>query len=128
MSEGIPNEQQINIQFQQQFGAGRSPNGQKIPNSIGVLVLGICSIFPGCICYGLPGIVCAIIALSLAQKANLVYQGNPRAYSLGSYNNLKAGKICAIIGLCTSVLFLLIIIIYFIILGAVLTNLPWGKF
>ncbi|MBK6836429.1 MAG: DUF4190 domain-containing protein [Bacteroidetes bacterium] len=116
----------MNQQFNQQFGSGR-PNNQKIPDSIGVLVLGIRSIFPGCICYGIPGVACAIIALVLYKKANLLYKENPSAYAQSSYGNLKAGKICAIIGLCTSSLLMLIIIIYMIILGTVITTLPWSN-
>ncbi|HEY1038483.1 MAG TPA: CCC motif membrane protein [Bacteroidia bacterium] len=126
MANDIPNEQQINLQFQQQFSPG-GPNGKKIPNSVGVLVLGICSIFPGCICYGVPGLICAIIALTLAKKANLLYRENPSAYSQSSYSNLKAGRICAIVGLCTSSIFILIMIIYVVILGAVLTAVPWSN-
>lgn len=127
MSNDIPNEQQINSQFQQQFGGGLNPNGIKLPNSVGVLVLGICSIFPGCVCYGFPGIVCAIIALVLSKKAKALYEANPGAYSVSSFNNMKAGRVCAIIGLITSSLLLLIIIVYFIIIGAVLTAMPWGN-
>jgi hypothetical protein len=126
MESNSINEQQINQQFNKQFGPG-GQNNQKIPNSIGVLVLGICSIFPGCVCYGIPGVVCAIIALSLYKKANILYQENPSIYAQGSYGNLKAGKICAVIGLCTSSLLMLFIIIYMIILGTALTALPWSN-
>ena len=72
----------------------------KIPNSTGVLALGILSI-PVCCFYGGPliGIVLAIIALVLYSKAQALYSQNPSAYTVGSQGNLKAGRICAIIGL-----------------------------
>lgn len=95
---------------------------QKVPNNVGVLVLGICSIFPGCICYGVPGIVCAIIALSLASKANSLIEDNPNRYTPESIQLVKAGKICAIVGLCTSSLFLIFIIAYFAVVGSIFAS------
>lgn len=129
MDTNQPNEQQINNQFQQQFGgAGIPPGGVKLPNSVGILVLGICSIFPGCFCLGIPGITCAIIALVLAKKALAVYNLTPNQYTESSFKNMKAGRICAIIGLCTSSLLLIIYIIYFAVIGtAALTAMPWGN-
>jgi hypothetical protein len=96
---------------------------KKVPNNVGILVLGICSIFPGCICYGVPGIVCGIIALVLSSKANKLIQANPGMYDEGSKQLVKAGKICGIIGLSLSILFFLFIIIYFIIVGTALSSL-----
>lgn len=115
---------------------GNQPNnfnnnfgGQKVlPNSVAVLVLGICSIFPGCFCAGLVGIVCGIIALVLAKKAKAAYEAEPTSYTPSSFKNLKAGGICGIIGLCLSSLILIIYIIYFAILGASVSMMPWGNF
>nr|MBA3683240.1 hypothetical protein [Bacteroidota bacterium] len=61
-----------------------SNGSQNIPNSVGVLVLGILSI---CFfwCYGIPAIIMAIIALVLASGAEKEYQNNPGKYSLASY-------------------------------------------
>ena len=42
-------------------------NQQSLPNATAVLVLGILSLLT-CICYGLPGIICGIIALILYAK------------------------------------------------------------
>ncbi|MCD6067665.1 MAG: hypothetical protein K0S33_2491 [Bacteroidetes bacterium] len=129
MDTNQPNEQQVNNQFQQQFGgAGIPPGGIKIPNSVGVLVLGICSIFPGCICAGLIGITCSIIALVLSKKAFELYNANPSQYSEASFKNLKAGKICAIIGMCTSAAILIIYIIYVAVLGAAISAMPFGNY
>ena len=94
--------EQINQQFNNQFGQ------VPIPNATGVLVLGILSIVL-CICYGIVGIILGIIALVLSGKGNALYKENPSKYTLSSYNNLKAGKICAIIGTILSVLMLVII-------------------
>lgn len=99
---------------------------RKLPNAVAVLVLGICSIFPGCFCAGLVGIVCGIIALVLAKKDLALYNANPNDFDISSYNNLKAGRICGIIGLCLSSLILIIYIIYFAILGAAVSMVPWS--
>jgi len=87
-----------------------------VPNSTAVLVLGILSIVL-CWCYGIVGITLGIIAIVLSGKSSAAYKANPEMYSLGSFNNAKAGKICAIIGLSISGLYLLFIIFYFIVLG-----------
>jgi hypothetical protein len=107
MDNQTPDQGSINQQFAQQFG---QPFGQvPIPNSTAVLVLGIISI-PVCICYfllGIPGLVLSIISLALSKKAMQKYEENPALYTPASYNNLKAGRICAIIGLIlNSILFL----------------------
>jgi hypothetical protein len=95
---------------------------KKVPNNVGILVLGICSIFPGCFCYGVPGIVCGIIALVMSGKANKLIQENSGMYNEGSKQLVKAGRICAIIGLSLSILFFLFIIVYFVFVGAALTS------
>lgn len=97
-----------------------------VPNSTAVLVLGILSIV-FCFCYGFIGMVLGIIALILASKGNTLYKANPNAYSLSSFNNLKAGKICGIIGVVLSSLYLLIIVLYLVIIGTALTALPWSQ-
>ena len=99
-----------------------------VPNATAVLVMGIISIAT-CWCYGLVGLVLGIISLVLAGKGNRAYQENPNMYSESSYKNLKAGKICAIIGTSLSGAYLIFIIIYFSIVGAALgtffTSFPW---
>lgn len=99
---------------------------QVLPNSTGVLVLGILSIV-FCFCYGLIGLVLGIIAIVLANKANKLYLENSQNYSESSYKNMKAGKVCAIIGVCLSSLYLVVIIIYIAIVGAALTAMPWAE-
>jgi hypothetical protein len=121
-NQGTPNQENVNQQFNQQFG---QPFGQQmLPNSTAVLVLGIISIV-GCFCYGIVGVVLGIIALVLAGKGNALYQQNPGTYSEVSYKNMKAGKICAIIGLCLSAIYMVCIIIYLCILGTAISMMPW---
>jgi hypothetical protein len=86
------------------------------PNSSAVLILGILSIAL-CWCYGLFSVVMAIVALVLASSGEREYRLNPSLYSVSSYKNLKAGKTCAIIGLCLAALSIISMIIYLIIFG-----------
>ena len=81
-----------------------SETQKSLPNSTGVLVLGILSIAL-CCCYGIVGIIMGVISLILANTANKLYMENPELYTESSYKNMKGGKICAIIGLCLSVLY-----------------------
>lgn len=101
-----------------------------LPNSTGVLVMGIISIAL-CWCYGIVGITLGIISIVLANKSKKLYQADPNKYTLGSYKNLQAGYICAIIGLSLSALYLIFIIIYFLIIGAALStafsSFPWDS-
>ncbi|HZH86914.1 MAG TPA: CCC motif membrane protein [Brumimicrobium sp.] len=101
---------------------------EKVPNSAGVLVLGILSIVPGCICYGVPGIVMGIIALSLASGANKLIKQNPGKYSENSIQLVKAGKICGIIGLSLSSLFILYLIAVLSFVGTVAMSGPAFNF
>jgi len=97
---------------------------QQLPNATAILVLGIISIAL-CWCYGVIGVTLGIIALVMSGKSMALYKSNPDAYTVGSYNNAKAGRICAIVGLSLSALYLIFIIIYFAIIGAALSSLPW---
>jgi hypothetical protein len=83
-----------------------------LPNATAVLVLGIISIV-GCFLYGIPGIVCGIIAMVLHKKDKQIYLTNPSKYE-ASFKNSKAGFVCGIIGLSLSILFFLIILAYFV--------------
>lgn len=121
-NQGTPNQENINQQFNQQFGQ-QLP--QQLPNSTAVLVLGIISIV-GCFCYGIVGLVLGIIAVVLAGKAKKLYDQNPTMYSEASFKNMKAGRVCAIVGLCLSAAYLIFFIVYIAIIGSVLSGLPWG--
>jgi hypothetical protein len=90
---------------------------QNLPNATGALVLGILSIV-FCFCYGLIGIILGIIGLVMANKALKIYSSSPETYTESSHKNVKAGRICSIIGLCLSSLYIVVIIIYVAVLGA----------
>lgn len=101
---------------QNTFNQGNLATQSPIPNSTGVLVLGILSIV-FCCCYGFIGIILGIVAIVLAGKGKELYNANPSAYTEGSLKNLNAGKICAIIGLSLSALALIYYIIIFATMG-----------
>ncbi|MDR3188871.1 MAG: hypothetical protein LBT94_06775 [Prevotellaceae bacterium] len=94
-----------------------------LPNATLVLVLGILSIV-SCICYGIPGLVCAIVALIVARSSTKLYIANPGRYTESSFSNLNAGKICAWIGLIPSILYVILIIILIAVFGAAFFSDP----
>ena len=87
---------------------------QTLPNSTLVLVLGILSIV-SCICYGLPGLICGIVAVIIGQKATNVYKESPEIYK--GFDNVRAGKIMGIIGIVLSVLFIIFLIWLISVIG-----------
>lgn len=107
------------------FGNGQ--NAVALPNSTAVLVLGILSLVT-CICYGIIGLILGIIALSLAGKDMQRHKTNSLLYTISSHNNLKAGRICAIIGTILSGLHFLFWVIYFIAVGSIVAGAGSGAF
>jgi len=105
--------------FSQQVPPG-APYGQfgqiALPNSTPVLVLGILAIL-SCCCYGLPGLILGIIGLVLGNKDLALYKANPNAYTDSSYKNSKAGRVCSIIALILSALYVLLMIAFIIFFG-----------
>lgn len=79
-----------------------------LPNATAVLILGIVGIIT-CCCYG-GGAILSIIALVLASKDMKLYKANPHMYTKGSYSNLNAGRICAIIALVFSLSYIVMMI------------------
>ena len=100
------------------------PVQQAVPYSTSVLVMGILSIV-GCWCWGLPGVVLGIIALTQANKGKDAYTQNPGIYSAASLKNLNSGRVCAIVGLCLSGIVFLTVLVEWIFLGVALTSVPW---
>jgi hypothetical protein len=100
-----------------QIGNTNNPNYgyqlQKVPNADTVLVLGILAIVFS-FCYGFIGLILGIIGLVMANNANKVYLSNPSLYTEASHSNLKAGKVCSIIGLVIACLILLFVILAFV--------------
>jgi hypothetical protein len=82
------------------------PAAMQLPNATAVLVLGILSIV---VCF-----ICGIIALVISNRDIAAYRANPELYSASSYNNIKAGRTCAIIGI---VLQLIVIIVYLLFIA-----------
>ncbi len=87
---------------------------QKLPNSTLILVFGILSIVT-CCCYGFIGLILGVIAIVLANKATALYAENPEAYT--GFQNVKTGKILAIIGVSLCAIYLLYVIYTFTTIG-----------
>lgn len=76
---------------------------EPLTNATATLVLGILSIV---VC-----LICGIVALAISNKDVSLYKANPELYSAASYNNIKAGRICAIIGIVLQSAFFIFYII-----------------
>jgi len=117
-----------NINYQNAEDNPHFINKISLPNSNAVLVLGILSIL-GCWCYGIIGLTLGIIALVLAKNSERLYIQEPGKYSELSFNNINAGKICAIIGTTLSGLMIIFYIVKLVILAAafsaILAALPF---
>lgn len=87
---------------------------QKLPNSTLILVFGIISIVT-CCCYGVIGLIFGIIAIVLAGNATKVYKESPELYT--GFNNVKTGRVLAIIGIILNVLFLVYMIWVYMTFG-----------
>ena len=95
---------------------GNKANGR----AIAALVLGICS-FVGCMMYALPGIACGILAIVFGNQVRRgVESGEMHASSLGMAN---AGRTCGIVGLCLSLLGIVLIIAYFVFIFAMVVTM-----
>lgn len=75
---------------------------QPLPNAQAAFILGILSIFPGCICYCL-GPVLGIIGLIMGYNALQQYDANPGSYSEHDYKQAKNGKNLSIVGILLGV-------------------------
>ncbi|GAA3518194.1 hypothetical protein GCM10022393_35390 [Aquimarina addita] len=95
---------------------------QQIPNATLVLIFGIVSIITALCCYGFIGLIFGIIGLVISNKSVKLYKNNPDLYY--GYENLNAGRICAIIGIVLGAIYFLFVLIYFIAMGAML---PWAE-
>jgi ABC-type Fe3+ transport system permease subunit len=77
---------------------------EPVPNSTAVLILSILAVVT-CLCYGILGIILAVIALFLYKKGHEAYSLNPGRYSPRSYSSLTTGRAIAIVALIISVLY-----------------------
>lgn len=96
--------------------------GQNLPNATASLVLGIISLV-GIFCYGIVGLTCGIIGLVLANKDRALYRAAPELYNPSSYSTSQAGRVCSIIGIVLSGAFLLLIIVYLIFVGTLISSM-----
>lgn len=125
----MENENQIN-QVQNNEST-TSPEVQKmqLPNLTGVLVFGILSIVGFCCIAGIIGVIFGVLALVFGTKAQKEARENPDKYTEVSIKNNNAGKICGIIGLSLSALWLIGFIIKVTVLGLALGSFfsafPW---
>ncbi|MEO6348293.1 MAG: CCC motif membrane protein [Aquaticitalea sp.] len=87
---------------------------QQLPNATLILVFGILSIVT-CCCYGIIGLPLGIIALVMANKATAVYAANPELYT--GFQNVKTGRILAIIGIVLNAIYLIYAIWLFSSIG-----------
>jgi hypothetical protein len=81
-----------------------------LPNATAVLVLGILSIV---VCS-----ICGIIGLVLANRDLRLYNSHPEMYTEGSLSNLKAGRVCSIIGVVLLGLAFLYFIFVLVFIGS----------
>lgn len=88
---------------------------QPLPNSTLILVFGIISIVT-CCCYGVLGLPLGIIAIVLANKATKSYAADPELYT--GYQNVKIGRILAIIGIVLNTIYLIYVIWLYTTYGA----------
>ena len=94
---------------------------QTLPNSIAVLVLGICSIVFSCFFVGL---ILGIVGLALSGKGIKMHKESPDLYE--GYGQLNAGFIMSIIGTVLGGLYILYIIIWVAIIGT--SSLAWWHY
>ena len=102
-----------------------------IPNSQGILILGIFSLVTSFCCLGIGfiSLILGIIAITMSPKAMELYEQNPKVYSESSLKNVTTGRICGIIGICLNGLLILGLIVTMLILGtglaAIFSTIPW---
>jgi M penetrans paralogue family 26 len=90
------------------------PHKNDLPNGNIVLAFGIISIL-SCFCYGFIGLIFGILALVLSNKDLKLYRYNPEKFTETSLQNVNAGRVCGIIGLCLSGIVTLFLVAMFVI-------------
>lgn len=78
-----------------------SVNKIELPNAGGILTLGILSIVFS-LFIAFIGLILGIIGISMANKATNAYNRKMDDYTESSYKQMKAGKICSIVGVSLS--------------------------
>jgi len=88
-------------------GSNFNNSNAQLPNATATLVLGILSIV---VCF-----ICGIIALVISNRDIALYRANPGSYAAGSYNNIRAGRICAIIGIALQLVGIIVYILFIVL-------------
>jgi hypothetical protein len=115
---------QLNIRSSVQVSDYHTSVQVNLPNARKVLVLGVLSLIFSSWYFAIIGVILSLRALLLANHDLALYNKNKSGYSLNSYNNLKAGRVCAIIGLSVSILFCILLLL---ILFGIFSTWPfWG--
>ncbi len=91
-----------------------------LPRADLTLALGIISIIT-CFILGVVGIAVGLLARKTSNESVELYELAPELYTNHSYKNLKAGRMCAKIGIILSSIFLGFVLIFYVIKGAILT-------
>jgi hypothetical protein len=82
-----------------------TPFQVNLPNSDTILVLGILSlVFCWWHILSVIGIALSITTLVMARKDLFLFFSQPNHYTMSSLNNVKAGRVCAMISLIISIL------------------------
>lgn len=74
-----------------------------LPNAVAVLLLGIFA-FLFSVLYGVPGFLCAVIALLLSRPGKRLRRQSPDSYTAGSWRLIVTGRVLATMGLVISLL------------------------
>lgn len=117
--------QKSNIMEEQNIIDNDETGEVRMKNSTVTLILGIASI-PMCFCSIIPyigilfvliGLALPIIALIISKDEWRAYKLNPSSFHSGDAGNMKAGRICALVGLLLNGLLVLLIIGLLLVVG-----------
>ena len=102
-----------------------TPPGQRpLRTHTAALVLGILSIVPGiCLFYGIGGVIMGTIALVISREDFSAVKAHPTEYNQSQVGTLKAGRVCAIVGLSLSGLLMLVAVMWLILFGTMLASM-----
>jgi len=93
----------------------QKPEAGQLKNAVGTLVLGILSILT-CMCYGVIGLILAIIGLVISKQDNELVKNNPEVMYMNA-GALKAGRILCIIGLVFNILMIIYFVVILLVIG-----------
>jgi hypothetical protein len=96
-----------------------------LPHARSVLILGFISLLLSWWhLFSVAGFIAGIFSLVIANKDMKLYWLNPSMYTIQSFNNIKVGRIFAMIGLAISLIVFLFLML--LIFGLVATLPFWG--